>query len=342
MTLKDRLITLIGYNRAWEIRSRLSVCGLVLACWSDFHRYRRHAYIGFGKRSRKNLRALIMKDAHRVEKGLSLAGMRPFFGERMIGHLQMLIGCYVERYGYDFYADCGLLSLRRYVGAHDAFRGQSGYEKISLVEAFCDTHRSPGFGTRVGVDTLSREEFFECADASFAQFVAGRRSVRDFSGKRIAQDTIRQAAALAQRFPSVCNRQSVELYYYNEPARVREILRLQNGNRGFGETLGGVAVITAIADEFEGVGERNQPYVDGGMFLMNFLLALHSLKVGACALNWSVGPGRDRQLKKLLGLDDGLVVISLVGVGEVSERLKIACSPRKPLGDVYRGDGTIA
>jgi hypothetical protein len=46
-------------------------------------------------------------------------------------------------------------------------------------------------------------------------------------------------------------------------------------------------------------------------------------------LNWSVEPGRDRALRRLLQLDDNYAIITMMGAGYPPDSLVVAASPRR-------------
>ena len=139
---------------------------------------------------------------------------------------------------------------------------------------------------------------------------------------------------MAQWTPSVCNRQAWRVYCFHDPDAKRAVLAHQNGNAGFGHQASWVFVITCDVANFVSVGERNQAWVDGGMFAMSLLYAIHSLGLGACALNWSKEKEDDRALRRTAGIDDRDVIIMLAAVGHLPEKLRVAHSVRKDLNEV--------
>jgi nitroreductase len=112
------------------------------------------------------------------------------------------------------------------------------------------------------------------------------------------------------------------------------LLSFQNGNRGYGDQAGAVLLITADMRAFTMLGERNQAWIDGGLFAMSLNYALHSLGLGACMLNWSVEKGQDEALRAAFAIPEQEVVIMMMAVGHMPERLRVARSPRRPLKSV--------
>ena len=151
-------------------------------------------------------------------------------------------------------------------------------------------------------------------------------------GNHLRQE-IADAVKLAQKTPSVCNRQAWKVHVFDDPAAMRSLLEIQAGNRGFGEHASAVLVVTCDLQCFVEVAERYQAWIDGGMFCMSLCLALHAAGYGACCLNWSKEPADDRRLRAAAPIADAEQVIMLIAIGTLPERLDVAASPRRPLTD---------
>jgi len=83
---------------------------------------------------------------------------------------------------------------------------------------------------------------------------------------------------------------------------MNKVFELQNGNRGFGHLGSAVLVFTTDLSVFQDTYERNEMYLNSGMFSMSLMYALHNHEIGSCALNWSVPISKDLALKKLLNI----------------------------------------
>jgi nitroreductase len=111
-------------------------------------------------------------------------------------------------------------------------------------------------------------------------------------------------------------------------------LACQNGNRGFTEEIDKLLVVTSDLGSFVSPGERNQCWIDGGLFAMSLVYALHSLGLGTCCLNWSVEHEADRKLRQAAGIRESEAVIMMIAVGHLPEVLNVQQSPRKLVDDV--------
>lgn len=280
--------------------------------WKDRRRYARHAIAAdrdlpphlFGR----GLETQLTKDYHRVEKGLALPVVKRPFG--------VDVGKRLGHYLQQAKSDEPFATYAR--EAHEALtRWNEG-------DGMPDTLTIPG--DRLPANPLDPE--------SARQFFAGRRSVRNYDASRIVpQDLLRTAVDFAINTPSVCNRQSWHIRFF-EGQRAHEVLGHQNGNRGFASTVTQVAVISVDQRLFAGAGERNQPWIEGGLFAMSFVWALHALDVSTCLLNWSMGNDATAALRSACGIPNHEVVITLVAIGYPAAGFAVARSPRRSVDDV--------
>lgn len=181
---------------------------------------------------------------------------------------------------------------------------------------------------------VTAQDLFPAEVSTAEAFIKSRKSVRQYTGDLVDDATLEKIASLAQCAPSVCNRQSGRLYVANTRETIDRILQHQNGNLGFGHTLGALFIVTADVQAFTSLGERNQGYVDGGIFAMQTLAAIHSQKLGGCMLNWSAVSKRDKALRAAFGIADTDVVITMIGCGYPADDVEVAASPRKALHTV--------
>lgn len=172
--------------------------------------------------------------------------------------------------------------------------------------------------------------------AAISQFVRSRHSVRSFQ-REVPPDLalIRRIVAEASTTPSVCNRRSYRAHYFADSAQLKAVLSLQNGNSGFGHTIPGVFIVTVRRSAFSGAGERNQRWIDGGLFAMTLVWLCHAHGLGTCFLNWSQTNRRTDQLRELAGIPRSEDVITIIAVGHPEPGHRVARSPLRPESDTY-------
>lgn len=185
-----------------------------------------------------------------------------------------------------------------------------------------------------GVMQVTREAVLAASALPFGDFVRHRHSVRQFAPVPVAPALIEDAVRQARYSPSVCNREATRVYVVQGSDRARQLLSFQNGNRGFGDTAGALLVVTSRQAAFHTVGERYQGWIDGGMFAMSLVYALHAQGLGSCCLNWSVEPAVDLAFKHAAGLPADDLVIMMLAVGHLLDHFVVARSFRRPLEEV--------
>lgn len=310
----------------------------------DWSVFRRHSGVIPALRQAE-IEALITMEYHRIEKGLALAAPRPRFGAEAIASLLRLLDDYVKRPHWDKrLVVVSLAALDQYLDYHITI-GVTDFHWKDQLTVFRDlVERDPGAG---GTRTVRPVPVDAESEEALERFFLSRHSVRHFSNGAVGIGEIRRAVALAQRTPSVCNRQSARVHIYSEPSEKQAVLALQNGNRGFGEYAAAVLIVTVEIGSFVSVGERNQGWVDGGMFASTLLWALHALGLGACALNCSNEAEVDARLHDTAGIPLSEQIITMIAVGRMPGVLEVARSDRLPLDRVVvdhrtAGIGSIA
>lgn len=167
------------------------------------------------------------------------------------------------------------------------------------------------------------------------QFVRNRHSVRNFDMHRsVDAGVIADVVSLAGTTPSVCNRRSYRAHFYDDPEAIAGLLSLQNGNAGFGHTVPALIVVTERRSAFVGAGERNQRWVDGGLFAMSLVWLLHAFGLGSCFLNWSQPNSQTRRLRAIGRIPETEDVIVLIAIGYPAEGHRVARSPERSLSDL--------
>lgn len=300
----------------------------------DLKRYRTFSYVKTAKNF-QNIEAEIIRTYHVIEKGLGMPEFRFGFGKESVKHLFETLGIAFERFPESYKGNQQVKAahcvLHSYFNVH-RHQSQEKYLKdlpsLSVLEDVGEVESEGGVSF---LKELALEEREILGD-----LIMTRRSARNFEVTRIPEiSTIERAVQVAQSAPSVCNRQSGRVHCYFGKD-VTTILECQNGNRGFGQTVPCVLVVTSDLKTFRGIIERNQAWIDGGMFAMNLLLGLHSVGLGAVALNWSVKNVQDEQLRVIGNVPEHERVIMMIACGYSSSNAVSPVSWRRNLCDVLQ------
>lgn len=299
----------------------------------DFWRYLAYAGMNISRGNRSERAARITLIYHQVEKGLSLANPRFGFGMKVIPGLLDDIDAYLGRFGVEEPAKTAMAALTAYVGFHE----RNGQEAAFVKNRLAEIKRKHGIsdealqGWKGGSSHITRAGLLAARNQGFRDFFESRHSIRQFSGGAIPHEDVRRAVELAQKTPSVCNRQSWKAHLYDEPSKIPHLLQIQGGSRGFGEKASLVFVVTSELGCFVNAAERYQAWIDGGMFSMSLCLALHDQGYGTCCLNWSKEWADDKALRAVAEIPASEQIIMLVAVGTLPEEFEVASSSRIPV-----------
>lgn len=309
----SNLLKLIRF--AWEYLSDLLLM-VRYNCYSPFE----------DKNLRLYYRILII--THAIEKGLSLANPRMLFGQEKIHNIISMVREYDATHAsFPMRMAAGALSdyleLHRKNGVKDAFLD----EIQQLFEAqglFAEYGKSGGYKRVEELKHISEAERGACLE-----FMSSRYSCRHYIDKVVPEEVVSDVIRCAQTSPSQCNRQSVRVHCYHDKTQIGELLKLQGGAGGFAEGVPNLFIITSEITAWGGYGQRNQCYVDGGLFGQGLFLACHAFGLGSCGLNLAIDNGREANIKKLAGIHPRERLVMMISFGYPGdEDLKAARSTR--------------
>lgn len=309
--------------------SVIRILGLSLADAWSYLKY--SATIGDPCSREETLEARITATYHVLEKGLSFRDTRPGFGMPVAGNLIALLKAYNGRFCSRPSAafEEGLSALAGYIEFNEAC-GVS-METLRRDLAALRENIVPG-----GTVKISRYEYFKGAAGDFAEFCRSRRSLRHFTNEPVDMAAVARAVEMAQTAPSVCNRQATRVYAVAQADKVRALMELQRGTRGFTEQINRAIVLTYSIAAFSGISERYQGYIDGGIFAMNLLYALHYMNIGACPLIWASGRRPEREVRRLLNIPRHERIFMILALGSIPEKFEVAAAKRFPLDRIFR------
>jgi nitroreductase len=284
---------------------------------------------------REHRRASMHILAHSIEHGMSLSDPRIGFGFGKVRQLLSETRLYIDLHGLDDTAAIALKALDAYV-AFNAGRGGGDGDLAAELDAINARHVYRDSDMRGGVEDVVLDDIKRVTDVRFLDFMEARHSVRQYADRPVTDAEVEYAVAAAQQSPSSCNRQTCRVYAFTTKEAVRRVVAFQTGHRGFGHELGALIIVTADLAALNTTGERNQGFVDGGMYAMTLALGFHAQAMGACMLNWSVARDADRAMRDYVGIPENEIVITMFGAGHLKERFKVPRSQRRRLSEVLR------
>jgi len=269
---------------------------------------------------------------HSLEKGFLHEGgdLRLRFGRAKVARLLQLLKAWREE---------GLPETSQIIAAEEILSAYYSYhreQEADISDYVSDAAYAAlaHLSTRRAVEVLPEE----ARHGDFATFAPSRHSIRRFSDRPVPDELLREVVRLANTAPSACNRQEVRVHSVSDPAIVREILDLQGGFRSESEGIRQLLLVTAdlTFTYMEGM-DRQQPYIDGGIYLMNLLYALHYHGVGACAGNASLLPRDEERILSLAGCRESEALIAIVPIGFPATPILTTPSRRRPPEETLLG-----
>ena len=266
--------------------------------------------------------------AHALEKGMGIRNVKKGYGIEKANNL------------------CELLQELKAAGRENEYAYQEG---LAVLWAYIRFQESTGVDVgeirvqaeklgasaimNAGYRVISKEELTNGTDIDFGAFLGSKHSVRKMTEQEITKDEIETAIRYAGRSPSACNRQPSKVYYSLDKERNRALSKLVPGNKGFNDDIPYYCVVTADRTLF-GSNEMFQWFVNGGIFVGYFVLALHSLGIGSCVFQWPAFNEQEESLRNLIHADENEAIIAIVGYGKYPNEAKCICAERKPIEEV--------
>ena len=291
-----------------------------------------------GNEDQKNLNTLYrdaLLIAHSFEKALCIEGCRNDFGtqkaDRLLDYLTLAAkDPSFDNHSYAFVESMAALenwlSRRARLGL-DCSKWQHGFE--SLAEQTSYEVGRTDLSDRSGIVSDSFAFVSDC-DKNAINFINGRHSVRSFDSTPVLQETLTQVVELAQSAPSACNQPS--RVYFSGPKSAQVVSAAVRGNKGFEQSIFQWAVITADTSLFS-CAEYDQWFINGGIYLQSFVLALKAYGIGSCIFQWVVGDS-GKEMRSSLGISANEVIIAVVGFGYPKETFARPVARRMPVSEV--------
>lgn len=269
---------------------------------------------------------------HKLEKGLCLPNARNSFGKPYAKHIIKLLEEWIkDQHPLDNPIFQGAIETLRSYRSHIS-NDPSNEQICTDINKFIsnhgkhETHTTPIRHSKLPDESLQQ----------FRQLCQARRSLRNFSSKNVSKQKLTLAISLAQLSPSACNRQPCRAHVYTNRSTIKKLLSIQNGNRGFDHTISTLALITGDIKAFFNFSERNEPFLDGGLFTMSLIYGLQSQGIGSCCLNWCASLKNDKIAHDIGAIPSNERILTYLAIGYPETDAIVPRSHRKPVEDVAK------
>lgn len=267
---------------------------------------------------------LLRRNIHRLEKGLIMQPRREIFAD---GYILETVECYNSA------IDSTVLCSEEKKWATDVL---TRYFEVVGHNSKTDKARSIFSPVdKSGDKTLSvpyaYSELPDCP-VDYDQLLTlfkRRRSVRWYQDKPVDMADIRKAVNASSLAPSACNRQPFEFHVVNDSDKATDIANCAMGTVGFSDNLPCIIAIVGNLNAYPAERDRHIIYIDASLASMQLMLALETLGLSTCSINWPDVEQREKMLNKKLKLQYHERVVMLLAVGYADKEGGIPFSQKK-------------
>lgn len=296
--------------------------------------------------------SLLRRNTHRLEKGLLMRPRRDVFA---LSYIEETVHAYMQRVeaiqqnngrggAPALKSDTKELAWTRdvltsYFQAVDTEHPtlQSAYRQFAEIEQDQDqlfTERANRGETGKRVPYTRNLDDIPVSYESLKELAYKRRSVRWFADKPVPRESLDKAIAIASQAPSACNRQPFEFRIYDDPALVQKVAELPGGTTGYAHNIPVIVAVVGRLRAYFSERDRHVVYIDASLAAMNFMLALETLGLSSCAINWPDVEHREKAIAETLKLEPDERPVMLIAVGYPDEDGMVAYSQKKDLSRI--------
>ena len=258
-----------------------------------------------------NKKAFILRRlVHRLEKGLIMRPRRNIFAE---DYIETAVNYFVELNGKGFLAQqeldwfSGVLHEYFDVVADTPLIAASRQKFHGIISSRCGAGSIPYPARFKPESNVSYKDL----DA----LTIRRSSVRWYQDRPVSLDLVRAAVDTACNAPSACNRQPYSFHVTSSKEAAVALARCAGGAAGFADNVQCVVAVTGNLAAYVHERDRHIIYIDAALAAMQFLLAVETLGLASCVINWPDVSLQEQKIRSLLDIAVHERVIMLISVG---------------------------
>lgn len=295
---------------------------------------------------------LLRRNIHRLEKGLIMQPRRPVFAVDYIGETVTafakasawqtldpaelawahdVLQQYFQLCASHPMVDAAKSRFIAVVAANPAGFNSAGARSAEIISA--DASSAEVSSAELNPPAVPyRYADLPKSDISFAalsQLFKQRRSVRWFLPTAVPKELIYQAVEVASQAPSACNRQPFRFDLLANPHDAQKVAALAMGTAGFEHNIQCLLVVVGDLSCYPAERDRHVIYIDASLATMQLMLALETLGLASCPINWPDIESRERLMQQKLKLPVYQRPVMLLAVGYADPAGGIAFSQKK-------------
>ena len=271
-------------------------------------------------------KAKVIKYYHRLEKSLSTPNFTKGRGARAAYDL---INALSVSHSTHFDLDDIQIKVARNV-LNQFIEKQDDEDVIKLKDLTSKLDIEIDFSISGGSLTLENDYFLKHINGNFRDLSSHRHSVRDYEKQEVDISLIYEAINIAQKTPSVCNRQGWHVILITNSDVIKLFREIHNGFARPDQYLSSLIVVCFSKSSFDYPLERNQGYTDGGLFSMSIMYALTHLGLASCPLNANISKDAEKKLRNAINLSNEFGLVMFIAVGHYKDKTIVPVSQRDP------------
>jgi nitroreductase len=304
---------------------------------SKFKREQRAVLLGRIKYSetlkdKGETRALLRRNTHRLEKGLIMRPRRETFAE---GYISETVNCFESSL-----KNLEASKTERKWASDVLSEYFSVVQDTSTIKAAKSKYKEAQSITTSDIKYIPypQKSLPECS-VTYTQLTdlfIRRRSVRWYIEKQVPMEEIERAVKAASLAPSACNRQPFRFYTTIDTDKASEIAQCALGTAGFSQNIPSIIAVVGDLSSYPSEQDRHVIYIDGALAAMQLMLALETLGISSCPINWPDIEDRERLLSKKLSLSYYERPIMLIAIGYADPEGGIPYSQKKTETEIIK------
>lgn len=300
----------------------------------------------YQSQNRAAQRTLLRRNIHRLEKGLIMRPRHPIFAQDYLGEtIEAYQALTRQPEGLEEDLIWATAVLQNFFDAvTEPSLTTPGRQALAtalanhpwLTRRAEDSYQPSGLSQPRQPFSQERRTALQVSYEQLVSLCLRRRSVRWFTSDTVREELIQKAIAAASLAPSACNRQPFSYHWFSDPQRAAQIAGIAMGTSGYAHQIPSLLVLVGDLAEFPHERDRHLPYIDGALSAMQLMLALETLGLASCPINWPDIEMLERRMTHEMGLPPHQRPIMLIAVGYADPTGGVAFSSKKPVVDLLK------
>lgn len=272
--------------------------------------------------------SLLRRNIHRIEKGLITTPSRPVFAEAFIIETVESLKILMNNINNKESIDWAINILSCYFNRVET---TPIIEKAKLLFfSVSNTHHKISIEPYKAKDRIQKIISYD----DLLHLNYKRRSIRYYQNQVVPRYLVEKAVSLALQAPSACNRQPFKLRIVDDPELLKKASSLPPGASSFSKNIPMLIFLIGDLSYYFDPRDKHLIYIDGGLFTMNFVLALETLGLSSCIINWPDKKDKNEIIKNLFQLNDEERCVTTISIGFADPEAGVPTSIKKDISSV--------